>query len=230
VRLVPRPPAWGNYPDAWGRFDFGRYFANSVAVSAAVTVLHVLLAGFAGYGLAKHRFVGRRLVLLAMLSTLMLPVEVLMVPTFLLVRDLGWLDTYRGLIVPALADAFGVFLMRQFFLRLPDALIEAARLDGASEVGTYFRVAVPLGWPAFATLALFTWRETWDAFVWPFLVVTDDRLRTWPLGVQRFQEEYLATYNEIMAISAVAMLPLLLLFVLFQRAFVRGFALSGLRE
>ena len=224
------PREWSNYPNAWHRFNFARYFLNSIVVSLAVTILNVLLAGFAGYSLAKYRYFGQRALFVAILSTLMLPIEVLMVPTFLIVKDLGWLNSYQGLIIPVVADAFGIFLMRQFLLHLPDSLIEAARIDGASEIGTYFRIVVPLSWPAIVTLTIFTWRETWDAFVWPFIIISDDNLRTVPLGLQRFQEEYVTTYNEVMAISAVAMVPLMLLFFFFQRAFIRGIALSGLKD
>jgi ABC-type glycerol-3-phosphate transport system permease component len=230
IEWIPRPPRWENYATAWHRFPFGRYFVNSAVVSAAVTLLNVLLSSLAGYSLAKYRYFGQRALFIAILSTLMLPIEALMVPTFLIVRDLGWLNTYQGLIVPVVADAFGIFLMRQLMLHVPDSLLEAARIDGSSEVGTFFRVAVPLAWPAILTLAVFTWRETWDAFVWPFLVVTEDTLRTVPLGLHRFQEEYVTTYNEVMAISAVAMAPVLLLFFVFQRAFIRSIALSGLKD
>jgi ABC-type glycerol-3-phosphate transport system permease component len=230
IQWIPRPPKWDNYPTAWSRFDFSRYFLNSFIVSITVTILNVLLAGFAGYSLAKYRYFGQRALFIAILSTLMLPIEVLMVPTFLIVKDLGWLNTYQGLIIPVVADAFGIFLMRQFMLHLPDSLIEAARIDGASEPGIYFRIVLPLIWPAVLTLAIFTWRETWDAFVWPFIIITEDRLRTVPIGLQRFQEEYVTTYNEVMAISAIAMLPLMLLFFFFQRAFIRGIALSGLKD
>ena len=230
IQWIPRPPQWDNYPAAWNRFNFSRYFLNSFIVSITVTILNVLLAGFAGYSLAKYRYFGQRALFIAILSTLMLPIEVLMVPTFLIVKDLGWLNTYQGLIIPVVADAFGIFLMRQFMLHLPDSLIEAARIDGASEPGIYFRIVLPLIWPAVLTLAIFTWRETWDAFVWPFIIITEDRLRTVPIGLQRFQEEYVTTYNEVMAISAIAMLPLMLLFFFFQRAFIRGIALSGLKD
>jgi ABC-type glycerol-3-phosphate transport system permease component len=153
-----------------------------------------------------------------------------MVPTFLIVKTLGWLNTYQGLVIPAVADAFGVFLMRQFMLGLPDSLVEAARIDGAGELRTYFRIVVPLIWPAVLTLAIFTWRETWDAFVWPFIIISEDSLRTVPIGLQRFQEQYVTTYNSVMAISTIAMIPLVLLFFFFQRAFIRGIALSGLKE
>lgn len=230
VQWIPRPPQWGNYPEAWSQFPFARYFANSFIVSSSVTVLNVFLAGLAGYSLSKYRYFGQRALFIAILSTLMLPIEVLMVPTFLIVKALGWLNTYQGLIIPAVADAFGVFLMRQFMLGLPDSLVEAARIDGAGELGTYFRIVVPLIWPAVLTLAIFTWRETWDAFVWPFIIISDDSLRTVPIGLQRFQEQYVTTYNSVMAISTIAMLPLVLLFFFFQRAFIRGIALSGLKE
>lgn len=230
IQWLPRPPHWDVYAEAWTRFPFERYFLNSLVVTGAVTFLNVLLAGFAGYGLAKYRLLGGRALFLAILSTLMLPIEVLMVPTFLIVKGLGWVNTYQGLIVPVVADAFGVFLMRQFMLNVPDALLEAARIDGASELGTYFRIVLPLVWPAILTLTIFTWRETWDSFVWPFLIVTEDHMRTIPLGLQRFQEQYVTTYNEVMAISSLAMIPLVLMFFFFQRAFIRGIALSGLKD
>lgn len=230
IEWVPALPKWDNYLTAWNRFTFGRYFANSAFVSITVTGIHVLLAAFAGYGLAKYRFVGRNVLFLAILSTLMLPIEVVMVPTFLIVRDLGWLNSYQGLIVPVIADAFGVFLMRQFMLRIPDALLEAARIDGAGEVETFFRIVLPLSWAPVVTLSIFMWRETWDAFVWPFVIITENNLRTIPLGIARFQEEYVTTYNEVMAIATIGMIPLTVMFFLFQRAFVQGIALSGLKE
>jgi multiple sugar transport system permease protein len=230
IQWIPNPPQWHNYPDAWNAFPFGRYFINSFVVSASVTALNVFLAGLAGYSLAKYRYFGQRALFIAILSTLMLPIEVLMVPTFLIVKAFGWLNTYQGLIIPVVADAFGIFLMRQFMLGLPDSLVEAARIDGAGELGTYFRIVVPLIWPAVLTLAIFTWRETWDAFVWPFIIITTDSLRTVPIGLQRFQEQYVTTYNSVMAISTIAMIPMVLLFFFFQRAFIRGIALSGLKD
>jgi ABC-type glycerol-3-phosphate transport system permease component len=230
IQWIPRPPQWHNYPEAWNEFPFARYFLNSFIVSGSVTILNVFLAGLAGYSLAKYRYFGQRALFIAILSSLMLPIEVLMVPTFLIVKSLGWLNTYQGLIIPVVADAFGIFLMRQFMLGLPDSLVEAARIDGAGELGTYFRIVVPLIWPAVLTLAIFTWRETWDAFVWPFIIITDDALRTVPIGLQRFQEQYVTTYNSVMAISTIAMVPMILLFFFFQRAFIRGIALSGLKD
>jgi len=230
IQWLPSPPRWENYSSAWGRFPFGRYFVNSVIVSLSVTILNVVLSGFAGFALAKYRFFGKKVVFLAILATLMLPIEVLMVPTFLIVKDFNWLNSYQGLIIPAAADAFGIFLMRQTMIHIPDALIEAARIDGASEPRIYVQIILPLLWPAVLTLALFVWRETWDAFVWPLLITSQDQLRTVPIGLQRFQEENLTNYNEAMAMAFVAMLPLALLFFIFQRAFIQGIAGTGVKE
>ena len=145
-------------------------------------------------------------------------------------KELNWLNTYQGLIIPAAADAFGVFLMRQTIIHVPDSLLEAARIDGASELRIYFQIVLPLLWPAVLTLALFVWRETWDAFVWPLLITSQDALRTVPIGLQRFSEENVTNYNEVMAMSFVAMLPLAILFFVFQRAFIQGIAGTGIKE
>lgn len=227
---IPPDPHFNNYPNAYGTHDFTRFFMNSIIVTAISTSVHVLLATMAGYGLAKYRFVGGRVLLVIILATLMLPIEVIMVPLFLTVRDFGWLDTYQGLIMPHIGDAFGVFLMRQYFLSLPDALLEAARIDGAGHLRTFFTVAFPLCRPAMATLAIFGGREVWDDFLWPFLVVSSSDMQTVPIGIQSFQAAELANFPNIMAISTIATVPLVVLFFVFQRQFVRGIQLSGLRE
>ncbi|MCC7104933.1 MAG: carbohydrate ABC transporter permease [Chloroflexi bacterium] len=230
VEWWPTEPHFENYVSAWNRFPFGRYLTNSTIVSLAVTVLNVILSGFAGFALAKYRFFGRDVFFLAILATLMLPIEALMVPTFLIVKQLSWLNSFQGLIIPAVADAFGVFLMRQTMLHVPDALLEAARIDGASEIRIYFQIIMPLLWPATLTLSIFVWRETWDAFVWPLLIISQDQFRTVPIGLQRFQEENITIYNEVMAMSFVVMLPLAILFFIFQRAFIQGIAGTGIKE
>jgi len=227
---LPSVARFENFARAWTVANIGQYFVNSVIVSFAVTLLNVVLSGFAGFALAKYRFFGKQALFLSILATLMLPIEALMVPTFLIVKEFHWLNSYQGLIVPAVADAFGVFLMRQTMLHVPDALIEAARIDGASEIRIYFQIIMPLLWPATLTLAIFVWRETWDAFVWPLLIISQDQLRTLPIGLQRFQEENLTNYNEAMAMSFVTMLPLALLFFIFQRAFIQGIAGTGIKE
>jgi ABC-type glycerol-3-phosphate transport system permease component len=225
---IPSPPLWGNYTSALSHFNFARYAFNSLFVAVMDTILTVTLAALAGYSLAKFRYFGQRIIFLAILSTLMLPLEAVMVPTFLVVKDLGWLNTYQGLIIPQLASAFGVFLMRQFMLRIPDSVIEAARIDGAGELRTFFAIILPMSTPALMTLSIFAFRESWDSFVWPYLVTSRDEFRTLPLGLQVFQQQYITNYPEIMAVSTIAFIPLVVMFFLFQRGFMQGFgSLSG---
>ena len=156
--------------------------------------------------------------------------EVIMVPLFLTMRDLGWINSYQGLIVPVIADAFGVFLMRQWFRSLPDSLIEAARIDGASHLRVFFTIAMPLSWPAIITVGVFAFRETWDDFTWPFLVIQSDAMRTIPLGIRTFQQAELSNFPHIMALTTLASIPLAVFYFLFQRYFVRGVAASGIKE
>lgn len=229
IQWLPRHPGFGNYSSAWSQYDFTRFTINSVVVSGCVTAAQVLLASLAGFGLAKYRFLGRHVLLVAILATIMLPVEVIMVPLFTMVQSLGWINSYEGLIVPMMVDAFGVFLMRQFMLRIPDDLIDAARLDGASELRIFLQIAMPLSWPAVATLSIFVWRETWDDFLWPFLIISDMPHRTLPLGIALMQQDFSTDYGRITALATLATIPPALVFFLFQRAFVRGIALTGLR-
>lgn len=234
VEWIPSDPRWENYAEAWNNplthADFARYTINSAIVTGWVTVLSVFLTALAGYGLAQYRFRGRQIVFLAIIGTLILPLEVIMVPLFLTMRDLGWINTYQGLILPVVADAFGVFLMRQWFSSLPRPLIDAARIDGAGHLRVFFTIAVPLSWPAIATVAVFSFRETWDDFTWPFLMVQSDALRTIPLGVRQFQQAELSNFPHIMAIATLASIPLAVMYFAFQRYFVRGVAATGIRE
>jgi multiple sugar transport system permease protein len=230
VEWWPADPQWRNYASAWQQHPFGRYFINSTLVAAATTVINVLLSACAGWALAKYQFYGKYAIFLAILATLMLPIEVLMVPTFLVVKNLGWLDSYQALIIPAAANAFGVFLMRQTMIHVPDALIDAARIDGAGEVRILFQIVMPLLWPATLTLALLEFRESWDSFVWPLIVVSQDQLRTVSIGLSLFQQENMTNYSELMAMSSVAMLPMLVLFFFFQRSFIQGIAATGIKE
>ena len=230
VEWWPAAPEWNNFVSAWNQYPFARYFLNSTLTGAAITVINVLFSGFAGYALAKFEFFGKHAVFLAILSTLMLPIEVLMVPTFLIVKDLGWLNTYQALIIPSAASAFGVFLMRQTLLHLPDSLIEAARIDGASEPRIFLQIVVPLVWPSLLTLALLEFRESWDSFLWPLIVTSQADMRTVAVGLSMFQQQNVTRFNELMAMSSVAMLPMLVLFFFFQRAFIQGIASTGLKE
>jgi multiple sugar transport system permease protein len=230
IRWIPREIQWVNFPAALSRGSFGTYFANSGIVAVAVTAANILFCSLAGYGLAKFRFPLRELCFRFILSTLMLPLEIVLVPTFLVVQQLGMVNTLGGLILPLAVDAFGIFLMRQYIRDLPDSLIEAARLDGCSEFGIFWRIILPNCKPALGALALLAFRDNWDQFLWPYIVASSDALKTFPLGLAQMEGIDSAAYHEIMAIAVIGMVPLAILFLFFQRAFVRGIALSGLKE
>jgi multiple sugar transport system permease protein len=225
------PSVWHpeNYPNAMGRAAFPLFFRNSVIVSAAVMVGNLVFCTLAGYGLAKYRFPGARLLLLLILSTLMLPLEVTLVPTFLVIHKLGWVNSLQGIAGPLLIDAFGVFLMRQFILKIPTDYLEAARIDGAGELRILWKIVLPQCRPALAVLALLAFRDSWDQFLWPLAVVSHDDYRTYPLGLVRFGEDYGNPPTEQMAIAVLATIPVFLLFLLLQRALRSGFGLSGLK-
>jgi multiple sugar transport system permease protein len=225
------PEVWHfeNYPNAISRAPFVQYFINSGIVSLTVMAGNVVFCTLAGYGLAKFRFPGSGIVLLLILSTLMLPLEVTLVPTFLIVHKFEWINTYQGIVAPLLIDAFGVFLMRQSIMSIPSDYIEAARIDGAGELRILLQIIVPQCLPALSVLAIFSFRDSWDQFLWPLTVVSIDSLRTYPLGLVQFGEEYGNPATEQMAIAALATLPVFLLFLILQRSINRGFGLSGLK-
>lgn len=225
------PSVWHpeNYSNALAHAPFARYFLNSGIVSLVVMAGNVVFGTLAGYGLAKFRFRGDRLVLLLILSTLMLPLEVTLVPTFLVVHAFDWLNTYQGLAGPLLIDAFGVFLMRQSIISIPADYLEAARIDGAGELRILWQVIVPQCKPALAILAIFSFRDSWDQYLWPLTVVSVDSLRTYPLGLVQFGEDYGNPPTEQMAIAVLATIPVFLLFALLQRSVRQGFGLSGLK-
>ncbi len=225
------PSVWHpeNYPNAWSRANFSRYFFNSAVVSIAVSLGNIVFCTLAGYGLAKFRFPGDRFVLLAILSTLMLPLEVTLVPTFLVIHKFGWINTYQGIIAPLLIDAFGVFLMRQSILAIPTDYIEAARIDGAGELRILWQIIVPQCLPALAVLTIFSFRDSWDQFLWPLTVVSLDQYRTYNLGLVQFGEDYGNPPTEQMAIAVLATIPVFVLFWILQRGVNKGFGLSGLK-
>ena len=227
---IPNPINWRAYGEAWRAQDFTRYILNSTLVSVAITAGNLLLASLAGYSLCKFRYFGRGFLFLLILSTMMLPLEVTMVPLFLIVKTLDWPNTYAGLIVPFLVEGFGVFLMRQYLQSIPNELIEAARIDGASELRIYAQIVMPLCKPALAALGVFTFREAWDMYIWPLIIVTKDSLRTLPLGISLFMSSFGTAWDQLMAVAAIGTLPMILLFFFLQRSFIQGIAISGLKE
>jgi ABC-type glycerol-3-phosphate transport system permease component len=230
MEWIPRELHPENYILPFQNHSFGTYFLNSLFAAGSVMVLSGAMSCLAGFSLAKYSYFGRDFAFLAILSTLMLPVQVILVPLYLVVRDLGWLDSYQGLIIPQAVTAFGIFLMRQHISTIPDDYLDAARMDGASELGILWWVIVPMSRPALAAVAIFSFLGNWDSLLWPLVVVTRDSLRTLPLGISLFFSEYASIYNQALAVSIVVMLPVLIVFVLMQRQFIEGLARSGLRS
>lgn len=225
------PAVWHpeNYPNAMTRGNFPLYFLNSGIISAAVMIGNITFCTLAGYGLSKYRFPGDKILLLVILSTLMLPMEVTLVPTFLIIKEFGWLNSLKGIAAPLMVDAFGVFLMRQFIIRIPSDYIEAARIDGASEFRILWQIILPQCKPAIATLAIFAFRDSWDQFIWPLVIVSSDKYRTYTLGLVRFGEDYGNPPTEQMAIAVLATIPVFVVFWLLQKGLRTGFSLTGLK-
>jgi multiple sugar transport system permease protein len=227
--LLPASPQWRNYTEVLREAPFGRWFANTVIVTVASVLGNLLFCSLAGYAFARIKFFGREVVFILVLATLMIPFQVIIIPTFLIVRKLGLIDTLGALILPNLAGAFGIFMLRQFFRTLPIELEEAARIDGASRLGVLFKIVLPLSGPALATLAVITFLWTWNDFLWPLITIYNPNHMTLQLGLATFQGAHQSTTNLLMAANVMSVLPVLLLFFVAQRYFVRGIATTGLK-
>ncbi len=225
----PVAPTLDNYRRVFEAMPFGRYMFNSAFVSAVVMVSNLLLCSLAGYSLALFRYPGRDLVFLLILGTMMIPVQLLFIPLFLVVKALGLVNTYAALIVPLAMTPMGVFLMRQSMLGMPRELVEAARIDGASEVAIWARIVMPLMGPGLAALAIFSFMWSWNAFLWPLIVIGDASLFTLPLGLAAFQDLYEIEFGPMMAGMVLSVVPVVLAFVFLQRYFIKGLTLTGLK-
>jgi len=229
VQFVPAQPILDNYTEAVARQPVGRAILNSVIVAGAETLAVVLTSVFVAYPFARLRFPGRDVLFLAILGTMMIPSQATMIPSFMLVKWLGWVDTYQGLIVPRIMSPLGIFLMRQFLQTLPRELDEASLIDGCSRLQTLRLVLLPLMGPAVATLAIFTFTASWNEFFWPLIVVQSNEMRTIQLLIAAMKQAEIADWGVIMAVVTLSVVPTVAVFVLLQRYFVRGIAMSGLK-
>lgn len=227
---LPEAPTLDNYSRLFSRLDFPTYFANTLIVAVVVTAANLLFCSMLGYALAKLDFAGRDKLFLLVMATLLVPGSVTLVPLFVLMSVLGLVNSYAGLILPFAAGPFGVFLMRQSMKSLPDELLEAGRVDGASEWYLYSRIALPLSTAALATLGILTFLGSWNAFLWPLVVATSEDMYTLPVALATFTRgEYQADYGLLMAGSVVVVLPVVIVFVALQRYFTQGIATTGLK-
>ena len=227
--FIPQPIQWRNYYDAMTYVPFGRYFLNSVFLCLVVAIGTLLSNTLVAYGFARIDWIGRDVVFILVLSTIMLPSQVTMIPVYIIFRQLGWIGGFLPLTVPAFAgSAYFTFLLRQFFRTIPFELSDAARIDGCSELGILRYVILPLSKPALATVALFTFIGTWNDFLGPLIYLHDQRLYTVALGLQQFQSRYVTPINQLMAASTMAIIPVLIVFLLAQRMFIEGITITGL--
>ncbi len=227
--LIPSSLQWQNYTDVLQQAPFARWFMNTLIVTVVVVAGNLLFCSLAGYAFARIKFFGRDVVFILVLATLMIPFQVIIIPTFIIVRKLGLIDTLGALIVPNLAGAFGIFLLRQFFRSLPIELEEAARIDGASRLGVLFKIVLPLSGPVLATVAVVTFLWTWNDFLWPLVTLYSPNNMTLQLGLTTFQGAHSTNTHLLMAANVMSILPVLFLFVFAQRFFIRGIATSGLK-
>lgn len=224
------PDRWtlDNYVYIFEAIPFGRYYLNSTIVTGTVLLFQLLISSLAAFAFARLRFWGREGIFLIYLATLMIPFPVTLIPNFLLIRNLGWYDTYFALIVPSVFSVFSTFLLRQYYRSLPLDYDEAARMDGASSLRIWWQIIIPLSGPVLATLAIFTFQGVWNDFLWPLVVTRSQSMRTIPIGLNSFVGQFSTDWSPLMAGSVVALLPVLIIYIFAQNFFVRGISLSGM--
>lgn len=229
IKWIPTKVEWSNYTEPFRYYPFPRYFFNSIFVATIVTTANLFLCSLAGYGLAKFNFPGRNFIFILILGTLMLPLQTTFLPLYLIVKYFNWLSSYKVLIIPCVVDAFSVFLFRQYIQTIPTAFIDAARIDGCSEFGIFWRVILPLSAPAVAVVGILTFLLSWQSYLWPLITINKEELKTLPLGLVSFQQNYYGEYGQLFAISLLCILPILIVFIFLQRKVIAGMVLSGIK-
>jgi len=227
--FFPREFTLDSYRKAVERGDFLLYIFNSFLLATLSTLLAVVINTMSGYALAKFRFKGDTIIMIVILSTIMLPLEVIMVPIFSVLRFFGMYNTYAALIIPAAATPTGIFLMRQYLLTIPDEIIQSARIDGASELKIFFFIILPNAKPAIATLAIFSFMWRWNDYIWPLIAISSPKKYTLQLAIANFTGEFGTDYSSILAMSAISMIPMLIIFLIFQKQFVQGTVQTGMK-
>ena len=228
LRLFGSRIAFENYPRAWNYFPFARFILNDLFVSAAGTVLALITSSLSAYAFARLRFRGKDKLFFAYLATLMVPQQVVVIPMFLMMKQLGWVNTYWALIIPWAFTAFGTFLLRQFYMTIPYDLDEAAVIDGCSHFGIYWRIILPLVRTGLAALGVFTFIGYWNSLLWPLIITNQQSLYTLPIGLQMYHGQYGTQWNLLMAASTITVLPTMIIYLIAQRHIVQGITLSGI--
>jgi len=228
--LFPTHFHWENYAKAWQSAPFPHFFLNSLIMTVGIVLSQTLFSAMAGYAFARMRFPGRDVLFFLVLGTMMIPFPVTLIPSFLVVNGLGWIDTYNALIIPRAVSAFAIFLFRQFFLNLPKELEEAAIMDGAGRFTLFFRIVLPLSTPVIAASAIFSFLFAWNDFLWPLIVTNSPHMRTVQVGLALFQGQYGIFWTLLTAAATIVTLPAILAFVAAQKQFIQGITNTGLKE
>jgi len=228
-KFIPDNPTLEHYRTLFTRLNLLRYILNSVVVSVSITLISLLVNSMAGFAFAKFHFPGRDTLFKTLLSAMIIPAQVTMLPLFLLLKQMGVINTYIGVIIPGMASIFGIFLIRQYMLSIPDSLIEAARMDGASDFRIYWSVILPLAKPILVTLAIFTFMGAWNDFLWPLIVLTRDSMYTLPVALANLMGEHAQDTELMMAGSVLTILPVLIVFLVLQKYYIRGIMIGSVK-
>ncbi len=228
--FLPKNITFEHYANLFTRGNLARYLFNSAFLSIAVTFISLIINSMAGYAFAKYKFPGRESIFKLLVASMVIPAQVTMLPLFLMLNKMGFINTYMGVIIPGMAGIFGIFLIRQFAMSIPDSLIEAARIDGASDFKIYWSIILPLCKPILITLAIFTFMGTWNDFLWPLIVMTDDSMYTLPVALANLSLEHVQDTELMMAGSVMTVLPVLILFASVQKYYISGIMAGGLKE
>ncbi len=229
LSIIPNVPTLLNYKILFSNSNFPWWFMNSFIVGCSVTVSVLVFDSLVGFTLSKYQFRGKRIVFLLILSTMMIPTEMLVIPWFIMSNQLNWIDTYWGVMFPGLMSGFGTFLMRQFFSGVPDDLLDAGRIDGLNEFKIWYKIAMPLVKPALSALAIFAFIGNWNTFLWPLIVSNKIKMYTLPVGLSFFSGEFQTQWEMVMTGASIATIPVFLMFIFFQKQIIQGIALSGVK-
>lgn len=227
--LFPTEPTWSGYQSIWTRIPFLKYYMNSVIFAGGTTACALFLDSMAGYAFARLHFKGKNICFWMVLCTMMIPFQVIMIPLYMEEFKLGLIDSYAGLILPRAADAFGIFMMRQFFVSLPKDLEEAGRIDGCHEFKIYARIMLPLCKPAFATLGIFIFMGNWNELLYPMILTTSEGMKTLQAGIAQFMGKFTVEYGVLLAGACLVILPIMIAYLLAQKYFIQGIAMSGMK-
>ncbi|MDK2951548.1 MAG: multiple sugar transport system permease protein [Kosmotogales bacterium] len=229
MNIFPQSPTFDNYSYVLEYSNMGRWFLNSLIVAGASTLSVLFFDSLIGYVLAKFEFPGKKLIFALIMSTLMIPTEMLVIPWYVMVDNFGWADSYWSIMFPGMITGFGIFLLKQFITTVPNDLLDAARIDGVTEFGIYWKIVLPLVKPALATLAIFNFIGNWNAFLWPLIVTSSSSLYTMPVGLAFFSSENVTQWEIVMTGATISTIPLIIFFLIFQKQIIKGIARSGIK-